>query len=346
MNNKNIVVFNDISYKKKKKKKFYLKKALPWVEKYRPAVIDEILLHPYIKIKFDYIIKTNELPNLIITGEPGTGKTSSILCLAKQLIRKKYYSEYVLELNASDDRGLSLINNTIIHFCKKKASSVCCKIVILDEADSITSKAQNLLNNILEEYTNTKFIFICNDSSKITEAIQSRCLIIRFPRLEKKSIRKKIISICEKENITYTEKGINTLISSSRGDIRQVINSLECIGLTLKKITPETVLFICDKPKQELINNILKTCLQNNLKKAIKLTHNLITLGYSPNDIFSYIMNMIIYNDIDILTQKQKLLCMNELSNYYIKSTDSNESNLQLSSCIVNICNKLATSSI
>ena len=215
-----MIVFNDIIHKKKKSKKTkikfnYLKTSLPWVEKYRPKTTNEVLLHPYIKIKFDYIIKTKEIPNLIITGEPGTGKTSSILCLARQLIDKKYYSEYVLELNASDDRGLSTINNSIIHFCKKKASEVNYKIVILDEADSITPKAQNLLNNILEEYTNTRFIFICNDSSKITESIQSRCSIIRFPRLKNESIQKKIINICNQENINYTEKGIKTLIHSS-----------------------------------------------------------------------------------------------------------------------------------
>ena len=89
---------------------------LPWVEKYRPKTSDEILLDPFIKVKIDKMLKDKSIPNLIITGEPGTGKTSTIICLAKQIYSEKYYSEYVLELNASDDRGLSMINKTIYPF--------------------------------------------------------------------------------------------------------------------------------------------------------------------------------------------------------------------------------------
>lgn len=343
---KNMIVFNDIFKKKKSKKKIkikfnYLKASLPWVEKYRPKTTDEVLLHPYIKIKFDYILSSKELPNLIITGEPGTGKTSSIICLAKQLVPKKFYDEYVLELNASDDRGLSTINNSIIHFCKKKVSEINYKVVILDEADSITPKAQNLLNNILEEYTNTRFIFICNDSSKITESLQSRCSIIRFPRLKNELIQKKIINICEEENITYTEKGIKTLIHSSWGDIRQAINNLECISLTYKKITKDTVLSICDKPKPEIIHKIFKSCLQKKLKEALKLTHTLIDMGYSPNDIFLTMMNTITYENDYIFTKNQELLFLKEISNSYIKINDAIETSLQLSSCIAYICDKI-----
>ena len=121
----------------------------PWVEKYRPKTSEDILLDPFIKEKIDNIVKNKSIPNMIITGEPGTGKTSTIICLAKQIYGEKNINESVLELNASDDRGLSIINNTILPFCKKKINKNLHKLVILDEADSITTKAQNLLSNII-----------------------------------------------------------------------------------------------------------------------------------------------------------------------------------------------------
>ena len=336
----NLVTFSDFNFKKKKKK--ILKVGLPWIEKYRPVKMKDVILHSYIKIKFNNIKKTKDLPNLIIIGEPGTGKTSSILCLVKQLMPKKYYSEYVLELNASDDRGLSTINNVIIHFCKKKVTEVNHKIIILDEADSITPKAQFLLNNIIEEfYNNTRFIFICNDSTKITESIQSRCSIIRFPRLINKSIAVKLKSICESETINYTEKGLECLIFSSCGDIRQAINNLECVSLTYKKVTQKNVLKICDKPKAEIIFQIFDFCKEKNLIEAMTLTNELIDKGYSANDILLTMVNLIIYDPNFIMKTKNKILFLKIISIYYMKINEVIESNLQLNACIAQICNKI-----
>ena len=140
---------------------------IPWVEKYRPQNINDLLLESFIKEKINNFMINKSIPNLIITGEPGTGKTSTILFLAKELYKDKY-DENILELNASDDRGLSIINNTIYPFCKKKilnnSNYPSHKLIILDEADSITSKAQNLLSNLMSEFINTsRIIFICND---------------------------------------------------------------------------------------------------------------------------------------------------------------------------------------
>ena len=110
---------------------------IPWVEKYRPKTSDEILLEPFIKDKINRILQEKSIPNMIITGEPGTGKTSTIICLAKQIYNSKALDECVLELNASDDRGLSIINNTILPFCKKKVDKNIHKLVILSYCISI-----------------------------------------------------------------------------------------------------------------------------------------------------------------------------------------------------------------
>ena len=123
---------------------------LPWIEKYRPNGTEQILLDDMLLEKINKIIESKSIPNMILTGEPGTGKTSTVLIIAREIF-KNDYNENVLELNASDDRGLSIINNTIIPFCQKitKAQE---KLIILDEADSITNKAQNLLSNLINEF--------------------------------------------------------------------------------------------------------------------------------------------------------------------------------------------------
>ena len=134
------------------------------------------------------------------------------------------------------------------------------KIIILDEADSITSKAQNLLNNIIEAYVkNKRFVFICNDSSKITESIQSRCMIIRFPRLDNISIRQRI-ELYVKENINYDNEGLEAINFAANGDIRQAINNLESVYNTYEEITKESVFKICDKPKPHIIKGIFDYC--------------------------------------------------------------------------------------
>ena len=184
---------------------------LPWIEKYRPSDTEQILLDNMLLEKINKIIESKSIPNMILTGEPGTGKTSTVLIIARELF-KEDYNENVLELNASDDRGLSIINNTIIPFCQKitKAPE---KLIILDEADSITNKAQNLLSNLINEFKkNCRFVFVCNDSIKINESIQSKCIIVNFPKLTDINIRDKLIEICDKESITYTDDFIDELI--------------------------------------------------------------------------------------------------------------------------------------
>jgi len=321
---------------------------LPWVEKYRPKNSKEILLEPFIKQKIEKILETKSIPNMIITGEPGTGKTSTILFLAKQIYGDKY-SENVLELNASDDRGLSIINNTIYPFCKKKTSCLNNKsdkypnhkLVILDEADSITPKAQNLLSNIISEFRkNTRIVFICNDCTQIIESIQSRCMIIKYPRINSDNLYQKIEYICQNEQIPYTIDGINTLLFVSDQDIRQSINNLECIYYSFGKLEEEIVYKLIDRPKPYYISEILKECYANDYIKTINIVKSLYNKGYTPNDILLTFMKYLFENNNEnniLLKEETKLKIYEIISLCYIRVNGGIDTLLQLCGCISKI---------
>lgn len=311
---------------------------LPLVEKYRPTIFTDILFDEFLKGKINTIVQSKQLPNMIITGEPSTGKTSTVLYLAKTIYTD---DNNVLELNASDDRGLTMIQQTILPFCKKKSDNY--KLVILDEADSITQKAQNLLNNIIAEFKkNTRFIFICNQGFRINESIQSRCMILNFPRISRKNIRKKLKEICTKETIGFDEDGLTRLMFCSNYDIRQCINNLECLQYSSNVVSEDTVNNLIDIPKLYNIRKILKYCIEKNLKGAINMSIELLDTGYSVNDILltflKYIENHKDYGDnfpIDFIAVYRII------SNSYMQVNNGIDNILQLCGCISNVYNSM-----
>jgi len=311
---------------------------LPLVEKYRPTTFNDILFDDFLANKIKNILNSKQLPNMIITGEPSTGKTTTVLYLAKK-IYKDDYNNNVLELNASYDRGLAMIQQTILPFCKKKSSNY--KLIILDEADSITQKAQNLLNNIIAEYKKTtRFIFMCNEGFKINESIQSRCMILYFPRISKSNISKKITDICKKESIDYNMDGISRLMFYSNYDLRQCLNNLECIQCNGNIINESTVDYIIDVPKLYNIKKILVNCINHNLSEALSIVNNLYENGYSANDI---LLTLLKYteNHKDYEEFEQNKIDNKEIykiiSSIYIKVNNGIDSLLQLCSCISSI---------
>ena len=310
---------------------------LPWVEKYRPKDTSEILFDPFIRHKILTIQQNKSIPNMILTGEPGTGKTSTILCMIADIYSKKELERDVLELNASDDRGLNIINNTIIPFCKKIPSSSKHKLIILDESDSITLKAQNLLANIISKYKkNTRFVFICNDCNKIIESIQSNCITINFSNISKKNIKEKVKNICEEENIDYDDNSIKELIFVSDNNIRQVINNLECIFYCCGKLDLESIYKIVDKPKPFYIKEILKECLNGNLYKSMEILVNLHKNGYSPNDILQTFMKFLLEDEFE-LDKKIRIKLYEIVSLSYIRINDGIDTMLQLCGCLSKI---------
>lgn len=308
------------------------KNYLPWVEKYRPKKLSDIILEPTIKTKINNFLVNKEISNMIITGHPGTGKTSTILCLAKQ-VYGEYFKDAVIEYNASDNRGLETINNSIIYFCKKKINLPVNlpKLVILDEADNITKKAQNTLCNLMELYIkNTKFVLTCNDYNKIIEDIQTRCLILRYNILPDNIIIERLKDICKKENVIYDDEGLNTILFICQGDIRLAVNYLESTYYGFNKITSENIYKICEKPPENIINNVMELSLKGELVDAFKIIINLKDKGYNNSDILLTMINIIKKNDLD---ENVKIELLDIVSDIYIV-TNHSDTNLQILKCI------------
>ena len=301
----------------------------PLVEKYRPKTFEDIIFNTFLSKKFNSMLQNNIIQDMILTGEPSTGKTSTALFLGNKL----FNTNNILELNASDDRGLNVITNLILPFCKKKTEYL--KLIILDEADSITNKAQQILSNVMDDFKNkVKIIFICNDHHKISEVIQTRCIIINFPKINKKNLKKKLESICTLENINYDDIGINKLLFYSNYDIRQCLNNLECIKYNHTIVNDIAINNIIDKPKIEYIKNIFNYCKNNNLIEALNEINKIIDYGYNSCDILQIIQNYIIYN---FKEDTQRLQVFELTSKYYIKINNSVYCKLQLNSYICSL---------
>ena len=322
------------------------KNNIPWIEKYRPKKISDLVIDNSTRNKILKIIKDKNMPNIIITGTPGIGKTTTILCIARYLLGK-HCDQGVIELNASNDRGIKAVQDSIIYFCKKRMDLANTedrsyskhKIVLLDEADNMTKKAQQLINNLMETYKNTtRFAFTCNNSSKIIEAIQSRCIIFRYRRLGHQQIVDRLKNICENEKVNYTNKGLNAIVVTSQGDLRKAINNLQLTYNGYDKIISKNVYKLCDVPHPLIIQDILMSCYKGDLKDAITKLNKLMYKGYSSSDISLSMINTLklsTFNDIDELT---KIIYMKKISKTCLIVAKGINTPLQLTGCVADLC--------
>jgi len=260
---------------------------VPWIEKYRPRVLQDVVGNVETVKRLAVIAKEGNCPNIIISGPPGTGKTTSIHCLAHQLLGDSY-KDAVLELNASDDRGISVVRDKIKMFAQKQVTlpKGCHKIIILDEADSMTSGAQQALRRTMEIYSSTtRFALACNASSKIIEPIQSRCAMLRYSRLSDAEILSRVNEVCASESIATTQEGLQAIIFTAEGDMRNALNNLQSTHAGFGSITDINVFKVCDQPHPAVAREIVMACSKGDIDTALKRLQSLFDQGYAAVDL-------------------------------------------------------------
>jgi len=318
-----------------------MEETLPLIEKYRPIKLDDIVGNKNQIIFLKKFIETENIPNLLLTGEPGGGKTSAVLAFANEYLGP-LYKDYCMELNASDERGIEVVRSKIKIFSQRKSCSDKYKIIILDESDNMTTTAQLALKRTMEQYEDTtKFLFTCNNIENIISGIQSRCKIMYFGKIERTDILMRLGSVCEKENININMAALNSIIdlTENKSDLREMLNKLELVKANYfdkDDIGEEQIFSLCDKPSPLLVKDFLLYLKNNELKNAIDIINNLKNDGYQSSDICITLNNEIMNSDV-ILDENVKRLVIECIGNYNMYFLEGNESLLQIGGMIVDM---------
>jgi replication factor C small subunit len=262
-----------------------------WAEKYRPKSLKEIIDQKEIVERLNSFVKAKNVPHCIFAGPPGTGKTTAALCLAHDLYGAGY-REHLMELNASDERGIKIVRETVKTFARTRSiGEIPFKILILDEADNMTSDAQQALRRTMERFTETcRFIMIANYSGKIIEPLQSRCAPFRFSYMSQKDQNRYLQRIIKEENVMILDEGLKAIFEVSGGDLRRATNAIQAAASMGKEIDAETVYSVIGRANPEDISAMIKIAMKGDFLGARKkLREMILKYGVAGSDIIRQI---------------------------------------------------------
>ncbi|MHA1378487.1 MAG: replication factor C small subunit [Candidatus Helarchaeota archaeon] len=305
-----------------------------WVEKYRPRTLSDVVGQEQIVSRLKMFVEKKALPHLIFSGPAGIGKTTCAHALVRDLFGKNYSMDLVRELNASDERGIDIIRTTIKDFARQKSiSGIPFKIMILDESDNMTSAAQQALRRTMESYSkNTRFILLCNYSSKIIEPIQSRCAVFRFSPLKDVDIQKRLEYIAKQENIELNSEAINAILYVSGGDMRKAVNVLQAAAATTERINEDAIFRVTGKARPEEIQKMIQLALDGKFLQSRQMLQDLLlTYGLSGIDIIKQIHREIYNLDIK---EMDKILLADKTGEINFRLIEGADESIQLSSLL------------
>ncbi|KAJ3144269.1 hypothetical protein HDU86_002079 [Geranomyces michiganensis] len=308
--------------------------ARPWIEKYRPKNMDDVRSQEEVVAVLKKTLESQNLPHLLFYGPPGTGKTSTILALAKELYGPDIIQSRVLELNASDERGIDIIRAKVKNFAKSTVSSSInqrlhpalssatlaaaaqlpshatpppYKIIILDEADSMTTDAQSALRRTMETYSrSTRFCLICNYVSRVIEPLASRCAKFRFRPLAMDAATARLEYICGEEGVNVGAGTVETLVRLADGDMRRSIMLLQSAHRLHmgNEITVEHICEIAGVVPESVIESLLAAWTSGSVSKIEVAVASVVRQGYSATQILDQLQDRVLADAH--LTSKQK----------------------------------------
>jgi replication factor C small subunit len=304
-----------------------------WIEKYRPAVLKDIVGQDEIVERLSSYVKSGNLPHLLFTGSAGVGKTTAAVTLAKEFFKDSWQMNF-RELNASDERGIDVVRNQIKQFARTTPlGDTSFKILFLDEADALTTDAQAALRRTMESYAQTcRFILSCNYSSKIIDPIQSRCAIYRFKPLGAKAVKEEICHIAGKEGLTVTEGAMDAIVYIAQGDMRKAINALQGAAIIWSTIDEKMIYAITSTARPDEINDLLARSLKGDFDGAESLlSHLLHERGIAPNELINQCYRAVLSLGID---RRLKVRLIDHLGEADFRMSEGANSDIQLEAMI------------
>ncbi|MFQ3308201.1 MAG: replication factor C small subunit [Candidatus Nanohaloarchaea archaeon] len=306
-----------------------------WTEKYRPETLKEVIGQDKIIERLEAFVEEDSIPHMMFAGPAGTGKTTSAVALAKDLYGDEW-SQNFMETNASDERGINVVRDKIKDFARTKPVNADYKIIFLDEADSLTSDAQQALRRTMEQFSdNCRFILSCNYSSKIIDPIQSRCAVFRFNRLEEEDVKEYIQKLGEKEEFTISEDAVKAVMRVSSGDMRRVTNILQTAAIQEDEIEEEDVYGVAASLRPDEIREVLDLAFEGSFMDAReKLTDLMVDRGLDGTDIINSIHREILDLDLD---DQQKLEVVEQLGEYEFRISEGGSSDIQIEAMLAKL---------
>jgi replication factor C small subunit len=312
--------------------------ALMWVEKYRPKNLEEVVgLNDIVESLRAFLRNPKTMPHLLFAGVPGTGKTTLALVIAHELFGQNWRT-FTLELNASDERGIDTVRDRIKDFSRYGRSgfgNVPFALIILDECDQMTGPAQTALRRIMETSSRTsRFILICNQSSKIIEPIQSRCAIFRFSRLDKQAMKEHLQSIAKKENVSLLPEAAERIVDYAEGDLRHAINALQTASAYNEGCVDEKIVsLVIGEASPMQVQKMIRKALYCDFIDARKVMYEIMgNFGFSGTEIIRQIQREI--NKMSDLTPQQKADLAGIIGEYDYRLTQGANSDIQLSALL------------
>ncbi|MCL5011455.1 MAG: replication factor C small subunit [Candidatus Marsarchaeota archaeon] len=308
----------------------------PWIEKYRPKKLNEVIGHEEITKRLEALVKTKNIPHLLLVGPPGCGKTTSILAMAYELYGDSF-QECFLELNASDERGIDVVRKKMKDFARTVSlANTSFKIIFLDEADNLTSDAQQALRRTMEKYaSNTRFILSANYSSRIIEPIQSRCAVFRFSKLSENEIKEIVKKISKEEKLSMDEEAVKAVEYISEGDARKAINCLQGAAALSEKITEKEIYKISSRAKPKEVSEMIETAMKGKFTTARNLLDKLmIEYGMNGEDVIDQIYKEVIQLN---LTDEKKVKIIDKIGEYDFRMIEGAQERIQLEALLAQL---------
>ncbi|MCL2643029.1 MAG: replication factor C small subunit [Candidatus Bathyarchaeota archaeon] len=314
--------------------------ALMWVEKYRPKTLETVVnQHDIVESLKAFMRNPKTMPHLMFAGIPGTGKTTTALCIAHELFGMQNWRNFTLELNASDERGIDTVRERVKDFSRYSRGAfgdVPFALIILDECDQMTGPAQTALRRIMETSSRTsRFILICNQSSKIIEPIQSRCAIFRFSRLDRAAMIEHLKDITKKENVNISTEAVERIVDYAEGDLRHAINALQTAAAYTDgaAVDEKIIAQVIGEASPKQVQLMLNKAINGDFMEARRVMYDIIgTYGFTGAEIIRQMQKELF--KISYISPEQKAELSNILGEYDYRLTQGANSDLQLSALL------------